>query len=184
MKKLSLFIGLMLLLSIGFTQTQEEMVSVPKSQLTAQQLAEIEMKNQVQKIESYGKWVGVGDEIGAAVRESLLGVVDVADKFGSTNVGKFTLVMVAWKIIGKDLVRIVLGVLFIALFTLLIFRIYRNLYVPRKIRKTGAWWKFWEKSEYEIITPDDNWEGYVFVKILFLFLYAGAFGLTYAIMFA
>jgi hypothetical protein len=145
------------------------------------QIAELE-----KKLEVYGKWVGVGGEIGTAIDEGLNAVVDVADKFGKTDVGKFTLVMIAWKIIGKDIIRIVLGLLFFTAVTWLFVRVYRNSYQPKKVPKVRVplFKRFTTLVEYEIIYPEDNWEGYHAMKFVMLFLYAGAIGITYAIMFA
>lgn len=159
-----------------------EMVSVPKSQLTSQQLAEIEANVQLDKIQNYGKWVGVGDEIGVAVREGLMGVVDVADKFGSTDVGKFTMYMIAWKIIGKDAIRILLGLLFYFIITFLFIKIYNNTYRPKRVlvEDLGL---FKYPKKYEVVKPE-RWEGYELMKFVMLFLYAGAIGITYSIMFS
>lgn len=163
-----------------------EKITVNTSDLTPDQLAKIkaqqELETMQQKLETYGKWVGVGGEIGNAVKESLNSVVDVADKFGKTDVGKFTLIMVAWKIIGKDAVRIFLGLLFYLSITWIFMKIYKNTYMPKKILvKNPGYFKY--PKEYTIIQPE-RWEGYEAVKILMIFLYAGAIGLTYAIMFA
>ena len=56
------------------------------------------------------KYVGLGREIGVATREGLNAVVDTAEKFGNTKVGNFVLVMVAWRIMAKDVLGIVLGI--------------------------------------------------------------------------
>lgn len=56
------------------------------------------------------KWIGLGREIGTATREGLNAVVETAEKFGTTKVGTFVMVMIAWKIMAKDIIGIVLGV--------------------------------------------------------------------------
>jgi hypothetical protein len=168
------------------TTYPSEKITVNAADLTPDQLAKIKLE-QVnaeleKKIETYGKWVGVGGEIGTAVKEGLTAVVDVADKFGSTDVGKFTLVMVAWKVMGKDMVRIFLGLIFIIVFTVFIFRVYRKTFTTYKVSNNSNGIKFWLPKTYTLVTPV-RWDGYEAVKILFLFLYAGGIGLTYAIMF-
>lgn len=65
---------------------------------------------QHQESASVSQWVGVGREIGVATKEGLSAVVDEANRFGATKVGNFVLVMVAWKIIGKQLLAVILGV--------------------------------------------------------------------------
>ena len=135
------------------------------------------------KLQTYGNWVGVGGEIGTAIKEGLTAVVDVADKFGGTNVGKFTMVMVAWKVIGKDLTRIALGLIFILFSTTFILYVYRKNYVTRKILTKGNRLLFWQPREYELIQPKE-YEGFEFVRWLYVAMFLGTFGFGYLIMFA
>lgn len=192
MKKNILFLIIMLVTTAYYsninaqTVTTSERITVNTSDLTLDQLAKIKAEQTAtelqKKLDTYGKWVGVGGEIGGAVKESLNAVVDVADKFGKTDVGRFTMFMVAWKIIGKDIVRIIIGLIFMFIITILIFRSYKNLCTRRIVIKSNGW-KFWLPKEYKIVEPED-FEGLEFVKILHIFFFAGAIGLTYAIMFA
>ena len=48
-------------------------------------------------------WVGIGKEVGEAVSGALGAVVDKAEHFGKTDVGRFTMFLVAWKLFGKDI---------------------------------------------------------------------------------
>jgi hypothetical protein len=110
------------------TQTTDKKVGDPTSYMTPDQLAKYHSDMEVaaleKKLETYGNWVGVGGEVGEAVRSGLEAVVDVADQFGQTDVGKFTLVLVAWKVMGKDTIRILLGFMFIALVTWIFMKVY------------------------------------------------------------
>lgn len=193
MKKILILVSLIVVFLAGYctsASAQTSKVGDPTTYMTSDQLAkyysDIKVADLEKKLETYGNWVGVGGEIGNAIEEGLTAVVDVADKFTGTDVGKFTMILVAWKVIGKDLVRIIIGFVFLILITFLFFRVYRNTYVPKSklIERTPQ--GFWKRDikKYEIIVPNDNWDGYNFVKILMLFLYAGAFGIGYAIMFA
>jgi hypothetical protein len=190
------FLGLLSIMALTvfvtmplYSQTayQPEKITVNKSDLTQTQLLKIENDAKVaelqKKLETYGNWVGVGGEIGTAVKEGLNAVVDVADKFGSTNVGKFTMVMVAWKVIGKDLVRIGLGILLIIIVTSFIFINYKKNFTTRKIMTEGNWLLFWQPRKYEIVHPRE-YDGYEFVKYLYLLTLVGSYGIAYAIMFA
>jgi hypothetical protein len=60
------------------------------------------------------KFEGIGKETGVAIREGLLAVTDVANKFGETNVGQITIALIVWRIAGKDLINILIG--FVGLF--------------------------------------------------------------------
>ncbi len=193
MKKIFAILSIMTLLIVAtaplYSQTplgQSEKIVVNKSDLTPSQVLKIEADQKIsdlqKKLDTYGNWVGVGGEIGTAVKEGLTAVVDVADKFGSTNVGKFTLTMVAWKVIGKDLTRIVLGLIFIFVFTFFMLRSYRNTFITRKFVIKDNGWRFWLPKEYQVIIPT-RYEGYEAVKVLYILFVVGGFGLTYAIMF-
>lgn len=180
-----LFLSFLTFNTYGQT-TVPEVITVNVSDLTPGQLAKIKADavaaDLAGRVSSYGKWAGMGKEVGTAVKEGLMSVVDVADKFGDTKVGTFTMYMVAWKVIGQDLIRIFLGVLFMCIITVLIFKSLKSL-STHKVRIKGSWLKPWEPTEFQVVEPDD-FEGIVFVRIIHLFLLAGAFGITYAIMFA
>lgn len=101
-----------LLCTGAFSQQQEETVTVPKSMLSKEQIGEISAKELQQKIDTYGKWVGMGHEVGTAVNESLSAVTAQANNFAQTGVGKWTMFVVIYKIIGHD----VLGCVFATIF--------------------------------------------------------------------
>ena len=105
----NLLLALMLFASPVMAQ-DSVMVSVPRSALTPQQLATVEAQGIKEKAEAYGAWVGVGKEVGEAVNSSLSAISDNAAKFADTKVGKFSMFIVAWKVLGSD----VLGVLYAA----------------------------------------------------------------------
>lgn len=184
MKKVLLLL-MSLVLTFGvFAQTTQK-VTVNKSDLTPDQLAKIESKVQMDemkdKVEQYGEWVGIGGEVGVAIKEGLSAVVDVADKFGSTKVGEFTMLMVGWKVMGKDLIKIILGLLFITIFSILTFKFYKDTFYIKKFKvKDPGLFKY--PKEYKIIEPklddDIHW-----LKLCFLVGYFLAIWITYAIMF-
>lgn len=167
--------------------SEPEKIVVNKSDLTTTQLLKIEGDAKVaelqKKLNTYGNWVGVGGEIGTAVKEGLNAVVDVSERFGKTDVGKFTLIMITWKVIGKDAVRISLGILLILVVTIFIFINYRKNFTTRKIMVKGNRILFWQERIYEVVTPR-VYDGYEFVKIFHLFFLVGTYGIAYAIMFA
>jgi hypothetical protein len=90
-------------------QNNEETVTVKKSQLTQEQLSNIELQATKDKVEQYGKWVGIGHELGTAVNESLSAVTANANNFAQTGVGKWTIFLVVWKVAGHDLLGFVIG---------------------------------------------------------------------------
>lgn len=92
-----------------FAQQQDENITIKKSDLPPDLLKRIETDT---KIKTYGAWVGMGKEVGTAVNEGLSALTKNADEFAKTGVGKFTMFMIAWKVIGWQLVHLAFGSFF------------------------------------------------------------------------
>jgi len=184
MKKVIVFFMFVMLAVVSNAQSQT--VNVPVDQLTPTQLLKIQSDAKIaeleKKLQTYGNWVGVGGEIGTAVKEGLSAVVDVADKFGKTDVGKFTMIMIAYKVMGKDFIRIIIGLLFFLVFSTFLFIYHKRHFTVRRIAIEDNGWKFWLPKKYQIIEPK-RYEGYEFVKWANIAMLLGSFGITYAIMF-
>lgn len=84
--------------------SQEETVVMKKSDLTPDQLTKVQKDEIKQKLGQYSEYAEMGRGIGLAVGESLKGVKDVAVDFSRTEVGKFTLFLIAWKVMAKDVI--------------------------------------------------------------------------------
>jgi hypothetical protein len=102
------FVRMMIMLWVltaptAVAQTPEEMVTVPRKYVSSEGL------DQAKTGSAVSPYLGMGREIGEAVKGGLESVVDVSNRFADTPVGKFTLVMIAWKVIGQDLLGVVLG---------------------------------------------------------------------------
>jgi len=177
-------------------QTSTEQVTIPYSDLTPAQQAQYqadrliaEQKAQLaiaeKKIEQFGDWVGVGGEVGKAIEEGLSAVVNVADEFTGTDVGKFTMILVAWKVMGKDVVKILLGIFFFAVMTLLVVRIYRNSVQTRRklVEKTpqGLWKRPIKK--YELVESKLDGEERLWLSIVLTVVFLLGIWITYGIMF-
>lgn len=194
MKKLCMYLSIfaMLFISIANVQAQVQTPAKPSPEqyLTADQMAKYQSDLKVaeleKKLQTYGNWVGVGGEIGTAVKEGLSAVVDVSEQFGKTDVGKFTMLMIAWKVMGKDIIKIFIGLifLFIALFTA-----YKSMRKTifgfnRKVKSNGL--LFWKPNEYQWVSgtfSDYSSEGIGFMWFLHVVFILGSIGITYAIMF-
>lgn len=105
MKKI--FMILSLLASFCFSQEAEKLITVKASDLPIDLVKRLEEK---EKVEKYGGYVGLGKEIGEAVKGSLSALTDETDKFAKTGVGKFTMFIVAWKVIGLGVIRLMFGI--------------------------------------------------------------------------
>lgn len=168
-------------------QITEETYTLPKSQLTTEQIKAFEQAELQNKLEHYGNWVGVGGEIGTAINEGLNSVVDVADKFGNTDVGKFTMYLIAWKVVGKDIIRILLGLVFALVLTIFMFKSARKSFSPHKIMIENPGFLKYPKK-YEVVNKmNENegnyWEYAIWYKVLYAVILMIGYGITYAIMF-
>lgn len=140
------------LLAIPFALfANEEMVMVKKSDLPInlqQKIAIQQTAANVQQGVQAAKDVtqaarGIGDEIGTAVDKSLGAITKHTAELGETKVGKFTMFMVAWKVMYKDVLETVkeLDVLWRVPFGILLFIVifsftwwsYKNTCIPRTI---------------------------------------------------
>jgi hypothetical protein len=101
--------ALLLLSTFAFPQEKEEMVSVPKSKLSKQQLAEVEADDLKAKAEQYGKWVGIGKEVGIAVNDGLSAVTTQTNNFAQTPVGKWTIAVIVFKVVGVQVIGLLVG---------------------------------------------------------------------------
>ena len=151
-------------------QTQhEETVTVPKSMLSPAQRQQIEIDSIKQRVEMYGKWVGIGHEIGEAVNGALHAVTTQTAEFAKTDVGRITMILVAWKVMGKDFVRMVIGLLLLGVGIPVWVWSYWKTCIPRRVLvKAGSDKK---ERQYEVvnnINKDAEKWGHAFVLGVFL----------------
>lgn len=182
------------------TQAQTPNPSDPTSYMTAEQLLKYEADKQLAKVQSihdmqiaeyekkikqFGDWVGVGGEVGTAINEGLTAVVDVADKFGKTDVGKFTLVLVAWKVMGSDVVKILLGILFFVVLVVMLSRFYKNTVTDRRMLEKRTPQGLWKRDikEYGIVESELDGEERLWLTIVLAVVFLIGIWITYGIMF-
>lgn len=158
MKAKLVLVGLLL---IGFAhstlaqqQTQSSQdattVIVKKSDLTAEQLAKVQSQQVKERLGEYGEYAEMGRGIGLAVSESLK-AGDVAVNFSKTDVGKFTMFLIAWKVMAKDIISVgdvvfgyLVGIPLLFLGGLVLLWSYRRQCLPGKVlvekTKEGRKW--------------------------------------------
>ncbi len=157
MKKWSIFsIALVFIFTFAISpvaaaaqQQQDDRIVVKKSDLPPEVVKQIETK---QKMESYGSWVGLGKEVGQAFNEGLTALTEQADKFAKTGVGRFTMLMIAWKVMGKAALQVGFGIIFFIVgFIFFVWSWYLNGRT-RKIKteknEKGQW-------KYQVVKPSD-----------------------------
>lgn len=145
MKNLTLYLFWVLIsipvMSLSQTNKNVEEILVSADDLPAEVLERIKQKKKLENItddiETYGKWAGMGKEIGTAVGESLAAVKDVSVDFSNTRLGLITIALVVWKVAGVDLLRIAFATIMLAISWIFITRSYFKSCVPLREYENG-----------------------------------------------
>ena len=121
------------------------------------------------------KWTEIGKGIGAATKEGLSAVTEETNKFANTKVGLFTMIMIAYKIIGKDLIQLIIGAPLLITITVLFIWIVRRNYIVRKIISSES---ADGMKTYEVYQPEEAW--YIAVACL---IYGLSVGISLLVIF-
>jgi hypothetical protein len=147
------------LATAAFAQSSDDgdnLVYVPKKYVSAEGLTH---QQAPKAAEEASKWLGFGKEVGQAMNDGLAAVVTQADKFGATKVGTFVMVMIAFKIMGKEAISIVLGLPVCFLGVMLwIWSVRRFFWAHRiLVRRDGTFFapvKEWKIEKYDFENND------------------------------
>jgi hypothetical protein len=117
MKKLFLSMVMLLSTVVTFSQTNLSPDEFAKLPIDVQnQINSVKKSTETDaQIETVGKWVGLGKEVGYAFDGALTAITTTATKFSETKLGKITMFLVIYKVIGTDILQIMFGVLWIIL---------------------------------------------------------------------
>lgn len=122
-------------------QQQSPLMTVRESDLPPDVLAKLREKQKVENFkENVTTWAGIGKEVGEAVNGALSAVVVQAENFGKTEVGQFTMILVAWKVLGNDAMHIGWGLIFFTISMSFLFYSYRKTCVVQSVER--AWFPF------------------------------------------
>lgn len=129
---------------------QGEQITVNTKDLPPEIVAQLKQKQQVTNtLETYGEWAGMGKEIGVAMKEGLTAVKDVAVDFSKTDVGTYTMVLIAWKVVGEDVLGLSLGMIVFTVGMLFITWSYRRTVLTRKVCVQDDGW--FKAKKYELV---------------------------------
>jgi hypothetical protein len=140
MKKVVLLTLMFLTLNVTFAQTvtPTETMAVNVEDLDAITLAKVKAKQTQaeidEKIKTYGSWVGIGKEVGVAVDEGLTAVTKHATSIADTKLGKVTMFIIAYKVIGKDIIRYCVGLFLFLIITIVMIISYFKNATDRKLK--------------------------------------------------
>lgn len=164
----SLLIVLVLMVASVFAQIDSTMVMVRKGDLPQNLLAKIETE---QKIETYGKWAGMGKEIGISIREGLGALTEETNKFADTKVGVFVMFIIAFKVVGYAIIQLIVGVPLVLIGTIVFLWYFRNSCIRRRVltKVTGTGKE--QVKEYETENPNEDY--YAFAASAWYILYLG-----------
>lgn len=169
MKKTIAFILLISIILIAgccpnscYSQATNNVVTIDLNKLPPDVQAAIksqqEMDAVTQKIETYGKWAGMGKEVGVAVKDGLTAVKDVALDIADSKVGHTVIWLIVWKVAGKDFAQIGIGLLIAIIGTFLIAKSYFRLFSTRQlVSKEGFF--LWSKKTYKDWSYDWGGDG-------------------------
>lgn len=131
MKRLILgLIALLVLPTMALAQT------VDTTGLTPQQVAEIQAQIEAKRTETpegqvraslarANEWVDIGEGIGAGVAAAARETGQVVNEFSQTPVGKLTTFVILYKVVGKDILGVVVGSILVIAFNT-IWLVYTN----------------------------------------------------------
>jgi hypothetical protein len=140
------FLSVMPLLAVG----QEKTYSVPESELTQEQRAKLVGRNTPEEVH---KWAGVGKEVGEAVNASLQAITVQTNNFAQTGVGKVTIALVVWKVLGDQIVHLFGGFLELIVFIPLWVWSYRRTCMTRTFKMPDKTVRIVEYSTDRELTP-------------------------------
>lgn len=165
-----LFSIVMLLMVVTVMFAQEKTYTVKESQLTVDQKAKLEAQNAQSAVSTY---VGVGKEVGVAIKEGLSALNTEVNKFSESPAGKFTMFIIAYKVIGADFIQFLIGIpLFFAGLLYFMYSFRKNC-VTRKelIEISGSFFNRTKKYAVvnERVAADIAW-GHFVALFIYLFL--------------
>ncbi|MFC1756538.1 hypothetical protein ACFLZC_00030 [Patescibacteria group bacterium] len=149
--------------SFAQNQTIDEKVTVRLSDLPPDMVAKIKAEQTLQNIQAYGEYAKWGQEVGVAVNETLKAITVHSENLSETNVGKFAMFLIAWRIlakdafgIGQDLMGFLVAIPFLFLGSSINVYFFRRKCIARKVlvKKTKKTKDSPATKEYEVLKPD------------------------------
>lgn len=107
-------------------------------------------KKQQSTPDTVSQWVGVGKEVGMAMNAGLGAVVENAEKFGKSEVGKYTMWLIMWRLFGRDILHVGLGALWLATGLSIVLWSYKRTLLPRRVLVEVGTDK---AKKWQVITP-------------------------------
>lgn len=154
-----------------FSQTQTATIDLSKLDPTLRAQIEAAQKEQSieEKINRYGRWVGMGKEVGDAIDGALGAISNRANEFANTKVGMFTMGIIAFKVVGYPIIQLCVGIPLILLGTIFFIWILKAQCLPRKVVTITGEGKE-KKREEKFIEPEEQWYSFLAAVIYVIYL--------------
>lgn len=109
--------------------------------LTKEQEAQIQLQiEQIKKegqskatVETANEWVDFGKNVALAFTTVAKDLGVAADSFLQSTTGKVTLVLIVWKVAGKDIIGVIIGVIMMIAFTTMWVYFFRRLCIVKRV---------------------------------------------------
>lgn len=108
------------------TLSQAQLDSLPEAARLAIQ-ASVAKEEAKQKVEAVSEYVGLGREIGEAVNGALGAVEDHVLSIASSDLGQTAIFIVSWKLLYKDIVGIMIGLILLTIMCIWLWHSFRYM---------------------------------------------------------
>jgi len=182
-----LLMGTLLMLSLSVQAQDTSIMVVKKSDLPAALVQQLEAKNSVEStLQNYGKWAGMGKEIGVALREGLGALNDETNRFADTKVGFFVMFIIAFKVLGNPIIQLLIGIPLLIFGTVIFIVWFKKMMLPNTylvskdvVKEEG---KILSTTKYTYVNKDPIYSGGA--ELVGVFVYVVFVGICITILFA
>lgn len=145
MKKIKIILlGISITFGLCAFAQNNETITVKKSDLPADLVQKLDQQKKLQDIKQNLDTIkvitSVGKEIGIAINDGLSAITEQTSKFAKTTPGKFTMFLIAWKVMAKDareitsaILGVAFGVPFLIFFEFLLISLFRRVTTKRRV---------------------------------------------------
>lgn len=141
----------------GLTEEQKADLVKQAEQMKKQSGTKETIIDKVSNPENLNKWIEVGQGMGVAIAEVAKHVGVAADEFLKSSAGKITLALIVWKVIGRELVHLSGGIVFMLVFVSLWIYFFKRMCLVKSIKYLKPTDGYKTIKEYEYYPDDDVW---------------------------
>lgn len=161
MKKLLMVIICFLVVITSVVVCRAASVDINTSGLTDEQKAQLAVqiaemqKKEIPTTERINQWVDLGKNVGVALAATAKEIGMASDQFLQSNTGKITVALIIWKVIGKDLIRSIVGIGILIAFISLWVHFFRRMCIFKAVLIEYPQDKFKKIKHFEYYTEGD-----------------------------